>query len=144
MDSRYKPEQSGHYFMLLKSTDTCFSSILLCVCVCPCMSVYVRVCVCPCMSVCVCVCARNPEDKRKNARTSLEFSVVFVPVFLKTFIYSLATSIQWQAHSLGGPCTLCYPTDFPEYSLISHLLFVMENVCPKITYSKMKSNYVIL
>lgn len=129
VDSRYKLQQSGHYFMLLKSTTTCFYSILQCVLV--------------CVGACVCVPGIQ-KKKAKKWKEKLGIIFSFCSCLFKTFIYSLATSIQWQAHSLGGPCTLCYPKDLPEYCLTSHLLFVMENVCPKVTYSEMKSNYVIL
>lgn len=108
----------------------------------PAFTLFCSVCLCMCGRVCV--CARNSEEKGKKWKDKLGIICSFCSCLFKTFIYSLATSIQWQAYSLGGPCTLCYLKDLPEYSLTSHLLFVTENVCPKVTYSEMKSNYVIL
>lgn len=104
----------------------------------------VWICVCGgvvCVWFCVC---QEFRRKKKKWKDKLGIFCSFRSCHFKTFIYSLTTSIQWQVHSLCGPCTLCYPKDLPEYSLISHLLFAMENVCPKVTYSEMKSNYVIL
>lgn len=59
-------------------------------------------------------------------------------------IYSVATSIQWQAHSLGGHFTLCHTQGLPNSNLVSHLLFVGEIYTPKATCSKMKAHYTIL
>lgn len=81
----------------------------------------------------VCVCARNSEEKgKKKWKGKLGIICSFYSCLFKTFIYSLATSIQWQAHSLGGPCTLCYPKDLPEYSLTSHCYLSWKMYAPKL------------
>ena len=84
-----------------------------------------------------------------NSGTKIESSksvslYCFCPSCLLISIYSVAASIQWQAHSLDGCFTLCHPQGLPNSNLLSHLLFVGEMYAPKAPCSKMKAHYTIL
>lgn len=58
-------------------------------------------------------------------------------------IYSIAASIQQQAHSLGGHFPLCHPQSLPNSNLPSHSLLVGEVYDPKASWNKMKTHSTI-